>query len=310
MLTEKPYFTVHIEADFCAGYFLLNGQFLQSAEIAPVRSEQPINHWVREGENELLVMLGPVDEQGNFGQFSTLAKCQVTVKVRKSGSQSNESLTIALLQFVAKDPTGIEGNTPEQLLDSKNGFAPGSSGDVRVGKTTREPFNEVGAIVKRSINLPELGLPEWSFFRSDNITSLTGVDLEGRLDEAAMEQLQQELLPVYRKIWNALDSNTVDEILPLFEERSREMDEAFFKSSGETQKRLAEVLNASVQDPDRKLWPITDDNVMVQPYDNNKLVRLSQNNGNPLLSFDYLSGGAKHFDVIFRKSGSQWIITR
>lgn len=316
MLTEKPYFTISLEADLCMGYFLLNGQLLYAAEMAPVKFDLPVNHWIREGKNELVMMLAPVDEEGNFGKFPLNMKCAMTMRVRQSGSTTKENLTIAALKFAAIDPTGIEGNTPEGRLDSKKGFAPANKGDVLIGKAKKEPFQGpegamAGAVVTRSITLPEIGLPEWEFFKSDNITNLSGVDIEGRLDKETSDRLKKELLPIYRKIWSALEARKVEEVLPLFEERNKEVDAAFFKKPGDTGKMLAKELKDNAADPKKKLWPITDDNVIIQLYDNNKLVRLSQNNRKPLLSFDDIKDKiAYHYDVIFRKSGSKWIITR
>jgi hypothetical protein len=311
ILTEKPYFSISLESDLCMGYFLLNGQLLYAAEMAPVKFDLPVNHWIRKGDNELVMMLAPVDEQGDFGKFPRNMKCTMTLRVRQSGSNSGENLTIAALKFAAKDPTGIEGNTPEGRLDSNNGFAPANKGDVLIGKAKKEPFQEGGAIVTRRITLPEIGLPEWKFFKSDNITNLSGVDIEGRLDNETSDRLKKELLPIYRKIWSALEARKVEEVLPLFEERNEETDAAFFKKPGETGNMLAKELKDRASDPNNKLWPITDDNVIIQLYDNNKLVRLSQNNDKPLLSFDHVTDkGSSSYDVIFRKSGDKWIITR
>lgn len=311
MLTEKPYFSVSLETDLCTGYLLLNGQLLYAVEMMPVKFDLPVNHWIRKGDNELVMMLAPIDEQGNFGKFPRNTKCTMTLRVRQSGSSLGENLTIAALTFTAKDPTGIEGNTPEGRLDSKNGFAPADKGDVLIGKAKKEPFQEAGAIVSRSITLPEIGLPEWRFFKSDNITDLSGVDIEGRLDKETSGRLKKELLPVYRKIWSALKARKVDEILPLFEERNEETDAAFFKKPGDTGTKLAKELKDRVSDPKFKIWPIKDDNVIIQLYDNNKLVRLSQNNRKPLISFDHKTDKvAYHYDIIFRKSGNKWIITR
>jgi hypothetical protein len=311
ILTEKPYFSISLESDLCMGYFLLNGQLLYAAEMMPVKLDLPVNHWIRKGDNELMMMLAPVDEQGNMGKFARNMKCTMTLRVRQSGSNSGGDFTLAVLKFAAKDPTGIKGNTPEGRLDSKNGFVPAHKGDVLIGKAKKEPFGEGGAIVTRTITLPEIGLPEWKFFKSDNIANLSGVDIESRLDEETSNRLKKELLPIYRKIWSALESRKVEEMLPLFEERNEETDAAFFKKPGETGSMLAKELKDRASDANIKLWPITDDNVMIQLYDNNKLVRLSQNNQKPLLSFDDVTHHvAYHYDVIFRKSGNNWIITR
>lgn len=311
MLTEKPYFTVSLETNLCVGYLLLNGQLLHAAEMMPLKFDVPVNHWIRKGENELMMMLLPIDEQGNLSKFPRNTKCTMTLRVRQSGSSLEENRAITALTFMAKDPTGIEGNTPEGRLDSKNGFAPADKGDVLIGKAKKKPFQEGAVIVSRTITLPEIGLPEWRFFTSDNITNLSGADIGGRLDEETSDKLKKELLPVYRKIWNALKARKVDDVLPLFEERNQEIDAAFFKKPGDTGAKLAKELKDSASDPKWKLWPITDNNVIIQLYDNNKLARLSQNNGKPLISFDHTTDKMTYdYDILFRKSGNKWIITR
>ena len=311
MLTEKPYFTLYIDAHLCVGYILLNGQFMYGAEMNPVSFDQPINHWIRKGKNELMLLLMPMDEEGEMGNFPQGARCEMTLSVRQSGTPAEENIAISSLKFEASDPEHIGGNTPAGNLGSKNGFAPDKKGDVKIGKVKKELFQGMGMIATRNITLPKLGLPAWKFYGSDDITPLSGVDIEGQLDKESHKALKEELLPIYKKIWSALDSGNVDEILPLYEERSSETDAAFFKEPGATGKRLAEVLKESVADPEQKLWPITDDNAMCKISDNNKLARLVQNSQNPLLSFDEPALGlAHHYDAVFRKSGKKWILTR
>lgn len=314
MLDKNPYFTLYIDSHLCLGDILLNGQSLYMVEMNPVRLDMPVNHLMKKGDNELMIMLAPfdaVDDEFKFGAFAKSARCEITLNVRESGSGSDSKIRISSLKFAAGDPEQIGGNTPEGRLNSKSAFAPDTKGNVNIGKVKKEPWEEGGVIVSRKITLPKIGLPAWKFFTSDDITGLSGYDIGGRLAEEKREELKQELLPIYRKIWNALDKGDVDSILPLYEERNKEMDEAFFKEPGETQRRLAESLKESVSDPGQKLWPITDNNVVLRIYDNDKLAQLAQNNDRPLLRFDEPAAGIAHsYEAIFRKSGNKWILTR
>lgn len=309
ILLDKPYFSITLDANLCTGFVLLNGQLLHPLAMETVKFDIPVNHWIKKGDNELMMMLAPMDEQGNMGEFPQNTRCAITVRVRTSGSSSRENLTITTLAFAAKD--GIEGSAPEGRLDSKKGFALAKDGDVLVGKVRIEPFQEIARLVTRTITLPDIGIPEWKFYKSDNITEISGPDIDGRLGEETSERLKKELLPIYRKIWSALEAQKVEEVLPLFEERGQEVDEAFFKNQGETNSRLAKELKERASDSSIKLFPITDDNVLLQVFDNNKLVRLSQNSGKALICFsDPVNHVGYYYDVIFRKSGEKWIITR
>ena len=179
-----------------------------------------------------------------------------------------------------------------------------------VGDVQRDTYGGMAAVVSRVVTLPELALPKWAFFGSDDLTDVSGVDVGGRVDDETRARLQEELLPIYLKIWNAFKAKKPQDIVPLFEERSSETDAAFFYAPNTTGTKLAKRFSEAVADRERKLWPITEDNVMLDIHDNNKLARLVQNNRKPLLSFDFKGGGAEYFDVVFRKSGDQWVITR
>jgi hypothetical protein len=312
MLEEKPYFTLYIDSYKCLGFILLNGHFMYGVEMDPLKLDLPVNHWIRKGDNELMFLFMPMDDNGDMeGEFAQGARCEATLYVRQSGTSSDDKIRISSLKLDSGVPEFIEGNSPDGRLDSKNSFAPDKKGDVKVGRIKRDTYMDQGLILSRKITLPKIGLPAWKFFTSDNLTELSGVDIEGRMAEEQREELKQELLPIYRKIWDALDKGDVDSILPLYEERSSETDAAFFKKPGETQSRVAEWLKESVSDPGQKLWPITDDNVMLRIYDNNKLAQLLQNNDSPLLSFDEPDAGiAHHYEAIFRRKGKKWILTR
>jgi hypothetical protein len=284
---------------------------MHAAEMDPVRYDQPVNHWIKKGENELMLMLMPIDEEGGMGTFPNDARCELTLSVKQSGVSSDGHIVISSLRFGATESGYIGSNTPAGKLDSNNGFVPDKKGDVKIGETQKETFHDVGQIISRSITLPRIGLPAWKFYGSDDITDCSGVDIDGQMDPEAREALKAELLPIYRKIWSALNSGDVDEIIPMYKERSSETDAAFFKSPGDTDSRLIEVLKENVADPEKKLWPITDENTMVKVSDNNKLVALVQNNTKSLLCFDE-SGAevAYYYDTIFRKKGKKWIIAR
>jgi len=307
MLDKKPYFTLNIDAHMCLAFIQFNGQFIFGAEMMPMKLDMPLNHWIRKGDNQISIALMPVDDEGEMGSFATGSRVEATLNVRQAGGSKEDNVRITSLRFDSTDPDNLP---PAERLGSKKGFKADPKGDVKVGKTRKESYQDIGVVMTRTVTLPKLGLPEWKFFKSDDLTDMSGFDIEGRVGDEKLLELQDELLPIYKGIWDALDKGDVDSILPLYEERSAETDAAFFKEPGETQASVERWLRESVSDPNQKLWPISEDNVMIRLYDNNKLAQLVQNNDNPLLSFDYTEGGARHYEAIFRKSGKDWILTR
>ena len=176
VLMEKPYFSMTLDMNACAGYLLLNGELLYGAAMMPIKFDVPVNHLIKKGDNELRFILAPMDEEGNMGTFPQTMRCSMTLRVRPSGTSLADNVTVASLSFAAKDSTGIEGSSPEGRLDSKKGFKPAKNGDVKVGKVKKEPF-QIGTMVTRIITLPDIGLPEWKFFKSDDITSIGCFDI-------------------------------------------------------------------------------------------------------------------------------------
>ncbi len=308
---EKPYFTIYLEATNIYGYIEFNRQRISFEKRRPTEVELPVNYLIREGENELLMVL-VVDDRKNK-KYKENTHVKMSLRVRPSGSGSDQNVTLATLEFsgaLAIAGKGIEGNSSKGRLNSREGFKADPNGDVLIDQVSIADFQGIGDVISRSITLPKIGLPRWAFFDSDDVTSIKGVDLNGILDDNRHDQLIHELLPIYKAIWNAIQSKNVESVLPLFEERNREYDAAFYRQPGTTGNMLARDLQEAANDPNRKLFPITADNIESQISDNDKLVRLKMNDKHPLIALNYVDGGSEYYDIYLRKKNGRWIITR
>jgi len=312
---KSPYFTMRVGLSHCAGMYQLNGNILELGvpmEVqmqAPVDVKVPVNHWIQPGKNEMLMALFPTEDTG----FAPDTTCRMTLRVADADAPGGETHDVATLEFSAKDMaehTGFEGNAGAARLSSAGDYTPQAQGDVVVEEAQPEQGGDGFAVARRRITLPELDFAHWKYLDSEPITGLQGVDLSGQIDDETRARLTAELLPIYREIWQALKKRDVKRILPLFDERNRETDAAMWKPAGATAKQLELALSTAAADKHMKLWPITDDNVQVDLHDNDHLVRLMQNNREPLISFDIAGGGSQSFDIVFRKSGKKWIIAR
>ncbi len=309
MLLSKPYLTLHVHTHEFFGYVEVNGQIVVHADGMPKDSELPVGQWLHEESNELLLLIAP----GEDGEFPTDQKIQLTLREREAGNHPDDWKPIATLKWngaLANSGEGIEGNTEPHRLNSAGGYAIDEDGDVWVEEVAREAFGP-GAIVRRKIFLPKMSLPRWKWIDSDDLTEEDpGPDLEGRVDPAVLDDIKAELFPFYKQVWDALLAEDVAKVMGLFAERSEEMEGAFFKQPGEYQNRLQQMFEDTVADEGAKLFGLDDGNCTVELHDNNKIARLKQNDDQPLISFDFKDAGSRAFDIMFRKQGDDWIVTR
>jgi hypothetical protein len=312
VLLEKPYFTIYLETSNVFGSIKFNRQLISRERERGVEVELPVNQWIREGENELSMVVVSHDRKNKKYRENTYVK--MSLLVRPSGSDPQHNITLATLEFSgakANMGNGLEGNAPKGQLNSKDNFNADPKGDILIGDATIEDYNKMGDFVSRKVILPKIGLPRWAFFDSDNITNIKSADIDFALGgQEEHDQLVGEMLPIYAAIWNALQSKNIAAILPLFEERNREYDAAFYREPGTTARLLAESLEEAATSPIKTLWPIKSTNTQSQVYDNDKLARLRQNNHNALVALNWKGGGSQEYDIILRKKNGRWIITR
>ena len=85
------------------------------------------------------------------------------------------------------------------------------------------------------------------------------------------------LFAEYRKVHDALAKKDIDAILPMFEERNRETDMAFYMEPGTTAKRMRESLMSTLTDlknGNLELLELGPRNVDYHLEDNKKIVSL------------------------------------
>jgi hypothetical protein len=311
VLLEKPYFTIYLESINTRANIGFNRQLISMENGQPTEVELPVNHLIKAGENELTILLIANDKKNKI--YLENSQVKMTLRVRPSGSDPSHNFTLATLEFSGErliKGNVLKGNVPANTLNSRMNFVQDPDGDVAISEVSIKDFRNIGDVITRTVVLPAIGLPHWAFFDSDIITNIKGVDIDGEIDENLDEELINEMLPIYSAIWNALQTKNIEPILPLFDERNREYDAAFYRKPGTTARILAENLKESATNPEKILFPITSTNTMSQVYDNDKLARLRMNNRDPLIAFNFVRGGSEYYDIILRKKNGKWIITR
>lgn len=311
MIARQPLLHLRRDIAHCPYEIYVNGGLVErNGEALPTSGMQPINHWLRSGENEVAVHMYKWPEEPD--------ECDVSVSLELSDASQAQASPVTLMTLVHKakqappgDPT--QGSSPAWALDSRRAFQQSAQGDVRVGPATVAQLTgalRMAHVLRRNITL-SLPFPEWAFFRSDRLRTFADVE--------SFKELRPEydaLLSAYERMWALLDKQDVDGFADACEERSRELDLGYYKQPGETRAALRQQLIATMKDaalklntldlPAKKVWqwiigPGGQVSVLTEGSD-----------ATPILRYPRKDGGAFSiiFPVMFRRENGRYIVTR
>lgn len=311
MLTGKPYLSLQVDAFHVPFEVFVNSGYVTTDVTGTTASEKwPINPFLRSGTNEIgVLMYGWAD--GPPGTFEEDAKLTLRVSLKQADSDEGPQHELFVMTFGGNSPnsdSAAEGSTSEGSFDSAQGFRRVNRGDVELGpvKIRRIPEENV-TILTRSLNL-RLPFPEWAFFHSDRQKPTV------ELSNSDVRVQHDILLLAYDEIWRLLSSRDVDRLLPLFEERSREIDLSLYQEPGTTQTKLREAFESALADPSCTLEPLRRSKgrwyYNVAP--GGQLARLTtSDHGGAAIRFRLKSSDyARVFPIMFRKEGSRYIVSR
>lgn len=306
ILQDKPVFTLKLEASNTSHFVRLNGvaihiEFSDQGQISTVL---PINHWMKSGENTLGVDILP---SGQGEPINPNAKVKLELQVRNHGQ--DEVYTVANLEFEGKylrEGRPTKNSTTPGRLKSGRAFAPDQNGDIAIGTVSATPraMYEGAMLFERTIDIPS-SLPLWAFFDSDELPNY---------DEMSDDDYYSAMKPIfeeYEKVQNGLANGDADKIMPMFEERNRETDAAFYLKPGTTREKLSAALKAAMANDNRELVEITPEDLTITLEENRKLVSLTRNHTDSAIGFNFKNGeGSENYNLMFRQENGKWILTR
>jgi hypothetical protein len=209
--------------------------------------------------------------------------------------------------------TATLGSSPTGTFDSHLGFRASNKGDMRVGPAKIEHLTGEGSeihILSRTFDI-QVPFPEWAFFHGDKVRQW--FEFESR---EARQPTFQEILGAYRKVWGLLQKRDVKGFLDVCEERSREIDIAYYKAPGETRAGLQKSIESAMNDPEYDLASVEPSAGKTWKYmvgSTGKLIALARSDrGSSILRFGMKNGTpfSLVFPVVFRKQGNAYIVTR
>ena len=307
VLHDKPYFTLALDMKASSFFIHVNGvEVLSSFSGSALATELPLNHWMRPGENTLMLTVTPPSEGL---PLNPKAAYTLALKVRNKDQASELAETVATLTYSGKwaalgKPTGE--SSAAGTVNSAIHFYPDKKGDVRVSEIEAKPDPDIQNALRftRTLDIPS-SLPKWAFFDSDAIPDIDP------MSDAESDAFLRRLLAEYLKVYRALQTNRVDEVLPLFDERNRELDAAFYYEPGTMRKKIRDALIDAATDKDAELVELSEEYVSFEYAENNKLARLIRESGKPALVQNFKNSiGSQSFDLVFRYKNGQWILTR
>jgi len=303
LLQRQPVFSLKIEG-FGSLYFItVNGVtvFRQYRSGADVNTTLPINHYMRSGDNEIRISTW----SGNDNPITPHARVKVNLMVNDF-STPDDSYVVTNIDYhnnVPVNESAIKNSTATGRFDSVQGFIADENGDVIVDAVIESIDDNVFEFV-RNVTISS-SLPLWAFFNSDELP-----DYHEMTDNYYYKTMDI-LFPYYQRLQDAIDNKDIDALMPMFAERNRELDAAFYNEPGALEQRLKEALLDAATDDTATLVELAPKYLNFLVQENNQLVSLSRRQAGPAVSLDYNErNGSYSFDMIFRKQDGEWILTR
>ncbi len=231
ILKNKPIYQLSLKA-FGTKYLVqINGVVIHQETFSggQLSTTLPINHWMRSGMNTIGIYIFP-EKPGE--DINVHASVTITLLVNDKDNP-DVTYSVADISFSGKqlsDNKAVTNSSPSGRFDSDDDFRAAASGDIEIHDITKKDKLKGRFLFSRKINIPS-SLPLWAFFNSDDLP-----DYKPMSDEEYYQHMNV-LLAEYMKVQNALESGNVDAVIPMFSERNKELDAAFYLQPGSMEKK-------------------------------------------------------------------------
>ncbi len=311
LLYGRPAFRINLSCENSDITIYLNGvEIFERYGDPSLYVELPVNDLILRGENELALLVDPPK--------GSRAECSADLVVREFNNFDMEPLKILTLHYDEKQKHPTEGTTHMGSYSSYDDFEPSDRGDVHVGAPVVKKhkksatYGADATFVRLKFDLPT-PFGRWKY--AEGLPILDKPFLSLTLDEyvhtARHDPKFAKLYEINHRIYKLVKAKDIDALMPYFRERNLEMDRAFFRSAGTTERGFREDFLSELNDPDMELLEISEEkwkthNIAYRVDDNNKLAWLTD-----LIIFNRKQGdGSSTYTMKFRWDGKEWILTR
>ena len=313
MNIEKPNYYIKLHMQDCVRIVTVNG-FEIERDFSGDNSaaEIPINHLIKNGDNYFELM---VPGQEYFEEeWSSNSNCAVEVRVSGTVSGEHIDYKVADIVFSADYSAPSTSLTKSSMKSGAYQFSKGETiladhaqdSVVSDIKSLPNYVSGLDGVFQRSFtaNVP---FPQWAFFDSDKLfDGYHPIDSENDYDKA-----EAVIWPKVLELWDLFETKQLDKILPLFEFRSSEYDQAFYREPGNT---LAQLKN-SLENVYASNYPLNrkeNENMqLLVSFANNlvTIVNAATYNGT-VMFYDHESNSNTFYTVYWVQKDGKWIIAR
>jgi len=302
----KIHYRLEIKTEGIRYDAMVNGITIQDdPDGRPLTVEIPVGQFLRTGQNTLDLRLYPWDETETINSRED-SYISLILKMHREDREDLGGIIISELKYTATDAingTGFESSTPEGQYKFTDRLILDKEGDYKISSVSIEEldFFEGAKGVTQEIHM-QTPFPEWAFFRGSSIPQLEEIS-----DEIYQNEFKPPLFEKYELIHRALQRKDIDSIMPLFEERNKELEIAFYYEKGTYEKMLRAAFQEEFDD-NMLLTEIDIDHAQphVSAYGN--IVKMG--NSALIKFYDKEETIFNGYDIFFRKEGDDWIISR
>ena len=300
ILNQKPVFTINFHATGARYRLYLNGVLIerQGSSQGQNTFEIPVNHWMRSGKNTLDLTVYPNEEGEDIPPSSQI---EALLQVRNFGEQENYTLG-GFVFSGASYKEMVLGKAYQRDVENFEQVDTGGISVSELGMIEDSPYDGARKYAL-TFEIPS-SLPLWAFFGSDEVPDLDTIS------DKEYDEVSDELYVILRNLQDHLvEQGKVDEIMPMFAERNRETDLAFYKEEGQTERELYSDFTNDI--PTLDMINLGQMSAGYESENNLKLASNFRNGRKNAISGNLKSGpGNLSFPIMFRQQDGKWIITR
>jgi len=280
------YFSVDVATTDCRSEIRINDvPISRNRRGNPQHFSVPVGQYLLPGRNILSLSLWPRPEETALAASVT---ARIALLARPARDESGVDQPLAAITF--KSPNMGEWTVGQNAEPMSAGVVSAHASFARWLEDDRVE----GLLLRHDVAVTP-SIPRWAWTESDRINE----------DEAT----RLSLLGFYRALWSALQARSTGSLAKVFAERTSELARAF--SIDEAEVSTVRRLQESASDPDAHLLPIGEEQAELEVFGDGRLARIVGANGRPLIRFDVRSERLlRSYDLIFRRQGSHWIVTR
>ena len=303
---ERPFYMIEAEGKNSGVVVYLNGvKVYRDISAGSYGAQTFVNDFIKDGLNQLRIEL--IGRRKESYKLDPKTECKVSLV--KSLRRQKSLITTIVYDQTENNRT--QGTREEGFYDSHKNYERSFKGDTLISSLELQPYSSFGhskgVYLEQNITIEEKAFPLWHFLSSEDITpkALKYMSDE-EYDKTRASAKIQALYKVYKEIHDALKRKDVEFVIELMKERNEELDLAYFKTKGHTEKEMREDLEEMVNNSKFELLEYVPSDYYPYMDESLKLMYIEA----IIYNRKAPDEGSIKYPMIFRYESGKWILTR